>query len=268
MQCFAASTGWRQRIIAELLADPAVLLPFILIGFAAQLIDGALGMAYGVISSTLLVSMGVPPAMASAGVHTVETATTGISAISHVAHRNVNWKLFFRIVIPGVVGGVLGAYVLTNIDAEVARPVVLIYLTSIGLYLFWRGWTHKHVEREPKIVEPLGLVGGFLDAAGGGGWGPIVTSNLLVQGNNPRQTIGTVNTAEFFLTVVISATFIVALGWEAVTTATLGLLIGGVVAAPLGAWVAKRMEADRILVLVGAVLTVTSGFGLWKLLTN
>lgn len=223
-------------------------------------------MAYGVISSTLLVSMGVPPAMASAGVHTVETATTGISAISHVAHRNVNWKLFFRIVIPGVIGGVLGAYVLTNIDAEVARPIVLIYLTSVGLYLFWRGWTHKHVEREPKIVEPLGLVGGFLDAAGGGGWGPIVTSNLLVQGNSPRHTIGTVNTAEFFLTIVISATFISALGWKAVTMATMGLLIGGVVAAPFGAWVAKRMEADRILVLVGAVLTVTSGFGLWKLL--
>lgn len=265
MQSFAPQTGWRRRIFAEIVADPSVLLPFILIGFAAQLIDGALGMAYGVISSTLLVSMGVPPAMASAGVHTVETATTGISAISHVAHRNVNWKLFFRIVIPGVIGGVLGAYVLTNIDAEVARPVVLIYLTSIGLYLFWRGWTHKHVEREPKVVEPLGLVGGFLDAAGGGGWGPIVTSNLLVQGNNPRQTIGTVNTAEFFLTIVISATFIAALGWEAVTMATIGLLIGGVVAAPFGAWVAKRMEADRILVLVGLVLTITSGFGLWKL---
>lgn len=253
-------------ILADLLADPAVLLPFVLIGFAAQLVDGALGMAYGVISSTLLVSMGVPPAMASAGVHAVETCTTGISAVSHIAHKNVNWRLFFRIVIPGVIGGVLGAYVLTNIHAEVARPIVLAYLLSIGFYLLWRGWTHQHVEKEPKVVEPLGLVGGFLDAAGGGGWGPIVTSNLMVQGSAPRYTIGTVNTAEFFLTLTISATFIYTLGWETITKATIGLLIGGVLAAPLGAVIAKRMEADRILVLVGLVLTATSGFGLFKLL--
>lgn len=262
---YGPQPGWRKIIIADLLADPMALLPFVMIGFAAQLVDGALGMAYGTISSTLLIGMGVPPATASAGVHVVETATTAVSAISHVAHRNVNWRLFFRIVIPGVIGGVLGAYVLTRIDAEVARPMVLTYLMLIGLYLLWRGWTHRHVEREPKIVEPLGLVGGFLDAAGGGGWGPIVSSNLMVQGASPRHTIGTVNTAEFFLTVTISATFIASLGWEAVSKATLGLLIGGVVAAPFGAIIAKRIEADRILVLVGIVLIATSGLGLWKL---
>lgn len=253
------------RTILELLADPAPLLPFILIGFAAQLIDGALGMAYGVISSTLLVGMGVPPAAASAGVHTVESFTTGVSAVSHVAHRNVNWRLFFRIVIPGIIGGVLGAYAISNIHAETARPIVLAYLLSIGLYLLWRGATHRHVEREPRIVEPLGLVGGFLDAAGGGGWGPVVSSNLMVQGASPRMTIGTVNTAEFFLTIVISATFLFALGWEAFTKATIGLLIGGILAAPLGALVAKRMEADKLLVLVGIVLTATSGYGLYRL---
>ncbi len=253
------------KILPSIFADPALLLPFVLIGFAAQLIDGALGMAYGVISSTLLIGMGVPPATASAGVHTVETFTTAVSAISHVAHRNVNWRLFARIVIPGVIGGVLGAYVLTQVSAEVARPLVLFYLMAIGLYLLWRGATHRHTEREPKIVEPLGLVGGFLDAAGGGGWGPIVTSNLMVQGAAPRTTIGTVNTAEFFLTLTISATFIAALGWEAFTVATVGLLIGGVLAAPLGALVAKRLSADRILLLVGIVLAMTSGYGLWKL---
>lgn len=249
------------------MADPAVLLPFILIGFAAQLIDGALGMAYGVISSTLLISMGVPPAAASAGVHTVESFTTGVSAISHVAHRNVNWRLFARIVVPGVIGGVLGAYVISNIQAEMARPIVLSYLLAIGLYLLWRGATHRHTEREPRIVEPLGLAGGFLDAAGGGGWGPIVTSNLMVQGATPRTTIGTVNTAEFFLTLTISATFLVTIGWEAFTVAILGLLIGGIIAAPLGAIIAKKMEADRLLVLVGTVLTATSGFGLYRLLS-
>src|SRR5688572_32774651 len=116
----------------------ADVLPFIAIGFAAQLIDGALGMAFGVISTTLLVSLGVPPATASAGVHTVETFTTGVSGVSHVLHKNVDWKLFARLVIPGVIGGVLGAYVLTQIHAEVARPVVLTYLSLIGLYLIWR----------------------------------------------------------------------------------------------------------------------------------
>jgi uncharacterized membrane protein YfcA len=240
--------------------------PFIAIGFAAQMIDGALGMAFGVISTTLLVSMGVPPAAASAGVHTVESFTTGVSGISHALHRNIDWRLFARIVVPGIIGGVLGAYVLTQISADTARPIVLTYLAGIGLYLLWRGATHQHREREPKVVAPLGLVGGFLDAAGGGGWGPVVTSNLLVQGANPRRTIGTVNIAEFFVTVTISATFIAALGWEAFTVATVGLLIGGVVAAPLGALVAKRVKPDFLLTMVGVVLTVTSLYGVYRAL--
>jgi uncharacterized membrane protein YfcA len=242
----------------------ADLLPFIAIGFAAQMVDGALGMAFGQISSTLLISMGVPPAAASAGVHTAETFTTGVSGISHVFHGNVDWPLFFRIVVPGVIGGVLGAYVLTRLNAETARPLVLGYLTLLGLYLLWRGATHRHTEREPKVVAPLGLVGGFLDAAGGGGWGAVVTSNLLVQGASPRKTIGTVNTAEFFLTLTISATFILALGWEAFTLATSGLLIGGLVAAPFGAYVAKRVNADLLLTLVGVVVTLTSLYGLYR----
>ena len=242
------------------------MIPFILIGFAAQLIDGALGMAYGQISSTLLISMGVPPATASAGVHTAETFTTAVSGISHVAHRNVDWRLFTRLVIPGVIGGVLGAYVLSNVDASRAKPVVLAYLTALGLYLFYRGIMHRHTERRPRIVEPLGLLGGFLDAAGGGGWGGIVTSNLLVQGSNPRKTIGTVNTAEFFLTVTISATFIFALGWQAFTTATIGLLIGGVCAAPFGAWIAKRVNPDTLLTFVGGLLTLVSTYGLYRAL--
>jgi len=236
------------------------------IGFAAQLVDGALGMAYGQISSTLLIAKGVPPQLASAGVHTAETFTTAVSAISHVAHRNVDWRLFFRLVVPGVIGGVLGAYVLTTVDAGTAKPFVLAYLTALGLYLFYRGVMHRHTERTPKVVSPLGLVGGFLDAAGGGGWGAIVTSNLLVQGSNPRKTIGTVNTAEFFITLTISATFIFTLGWQAFTAATVGLLIGGVLAAPFGAWIAKRIQPDTLLTLVGALLTVTSLYGLYRAL--
>jgi uncharacterized membrane protein YfcA len=243
------------------------LLPFIAIGFAAQMVDGALGMAFGTISSTLLISIGVPPAMASAGVHTVETFTTAVSGVSHIAHRNVDWRLFARIVVPGVVGGVLGAYVLTQVSAETSRPIVLTYLAGMGVYLLWRGAKHKHREREPKIVEPLGLIGGFLDASGGGGWGPVVTSNLLVQGGSPRKVIGTVNTAEFVLTVTISATFIAALGVEAFTAATVGLLIGGIFAAPLGALVAKRIQPDFLLSMVGAVLTLTSLYGVYRALS-
>jgi hypothetical protein len=242
------------------------LLPFIAVGFAAQLVDGALGMAFGVISSTLLISLGVPPAAASAGVHTVETFTTAVSGASHIYHRNVDWKLFARLAIPGVIGGVLGAYVLTHIHADVARPFVLAYLAAIGLYLVWRGLHHPPEARSPRIVEPLGLAGGFLDAAGGGGWGPVVTGNLLVQGAEPRRTIGTVSASEFVLTLTISATFIATLGWAAFTVATLGLLIGGVAAAPLGAIVAKRAPAKGLLVLVGCLLTLTSLYGVYKAL--
>ena len=262
----AVPTGAELIVLPELFADPSALLIFILIGFAAQLVDGALGMAFGQISSTMLIAKGVPPQLASAGVHAAETFTTAVSAISHVAHRNVDWRLFFRIVIPGVIGGVLGAYVLTQLDAATAKPFVLAYLTSLGLYLFYRGVMHRHTERRPKVVSPLGLVGGFLDAAGGGGWGAIVTSNLLVQGSNPRKTIGTVNTAEFFLTVTISATFLAALGWKAFTVYTLGLLIGGVLAAPFGAWIAKRVNPDMLLTFVGALVTLTSCYGLYRAL--
>lgn len=247
-----------------MVVDQALLmdvLPFIAIGFAAQAVDGALGMAFGVISSTLLISLGIPPAHASASVHTVESFTTAASGVSHILHRNVDWRLLARLILPGICGAVLGAYVLTQIDVSVAKPVVLAYLTLMGLYLLWRGLRYKPVEKKPKVIAPLGLVGGFLDAAGGGGWGPVVTSNLLIQGAHPRKVIGTVNTAEFFITVTISATFIATLGLAAFTVATVGLLVGGLLAAPMGAWMAKRITAPHLLALVGTMLTITSLYG-------
>jgi len=245
------------------------ILPFIAVGFAAQMVDGALGMAFGVINNTLLVSiLGLPPALASASVHAVETFTTAASGISHVLHRNVNWKLFRRLVIPGMIGGALGAYVLSNVDASVAKPFVMAYLASIGLYLLYRAWRGKVEPREPKIIEPLGLAGGFLDAAGGGGWGPVVTSNLLVQGASPRTTIGTVNTSEFFLTATISATFIGTMGLAAFTLQTVGLLIGGLIAAPFGGLLAKRVPARLLMAMVGVLLTVTSAYTIWSALSK
>jgi uncharacterized protein len=247
--------------------DLSALLPFIAVGFVAQLIDGSIGMAFGVITNTLLVSiLGVPPATASARVHVVEMFTTAASGISHIFHKNVDWKLFGRLAVPGVAGAVLGAYVLTSIDASVAKPFVMAYLSCIGVYLLYKAWGYTHVHREPKIIAPLGFIGGFLDAAGGGGWGPVVTSNLLLQGSTPRTTIGTVNTSEFFLTTAASAVFISQLGWEAFSLATFGLLIGGIAAAPLAAIVTRHIKPQRLMLLVGIVLTATSLFSLYKTL--
>lgn len=240
--------------------------PFVAVGFGAQIIDGAIGMAYGVISSTFLLALGVPPAAASAGVHAAETCTTGVSAISHILHRNVDWRIFARLAIPGVIGGVLGAYVLTHIDGSVIKPFILTYLVAIGVWLFWRSFRYPPEHRSPRHIAPLGLIGGFMDASGGGGWGPIVTSNLLVQGAEPRYTIGTVNSVEFILTTAISITFLIHLGWQVLTLSTVGLLLGGVVAAPVGAMLTKHIKPKLLLRAVGVVLIATSAFGISKAL--
>lgn len=247
--------------------DLAYLLPFIAVGFAAQLVDGALGMAFGVISNTLLVAvMGVPPAQASQRVHVVECFTTATSGISHLLHGNIDGYLFVRLLVPGVIGGVAGAYLLTSLHADVVRPFVLAYLTGIGVYLLWRGILYPPQAKRARLIAPLGLVGGFLDAVGGGGWGPVVTSNLLVQGAEPRKVVGTVNAVEFFLTLTISAAFIYHLGIADVAGATLGLLIGGIAGAPIGAWAAKHFPPKAMLIMVGIVLILTSGFGVYRAL--
>ena len=244
--------------------DFSALLPFIAIGFAAQMVDGALGMAFGVITNTLLVGLlGVPPAAASQRVHVVECFTTATSGLSHLISGNIDKALFFRLVIPGVIGGVTGAYLLTSIDASVIKPFVLLYLAGIGIWLLVRGLLYPPKLREVKRVAPLGLLGGFLDAAGGGGWGPIVTSNLLIRGGDPRKVIGTVNAVEFFLPLSISATFIFHLGIADLIGPTLGLLIGGIAAAPFGAVAVKYLSPKIMLIMVGFVLTLTSAYGIW-----
>ena len=245
--------------------DLTVLWPFIAVGFAAQLVDGALGMAFGIISNTALVAvLGVPPALASQRIHVVECFTTAISGISHLIHRNIDKRLFFRLLVPGMIGGVTGAYLLSSLDAGVVKPFVLLYLAGIGVYLLVRGLLYPPAVREAKHIAPLGLVGGFLDAAGGGGWGPVVTSNLLIQGADPRKVVGTVNAVEFFLTLTVSAAFIWKLGVADLAGATLGILIGGVIAAPIGAWAAKHFSPKVMLVLVGIVLTLTSVYGIYR----
>ena len=248
--------------------DLTAMLPFIAIGFVAQLVDGALGMAFGVIANTALLWLGIPPALATSYVHVIKVFTGGVSGISHIVQRNVDWRLFFRLAVSGAIGGVCGAWLLSHLhmnDSNFARPFVLAYLTIIGLFILWRGIGYKiQIERKVKVVEPVGLIGGFLDATGGGGWGPVTTSNLLIQGNSPRMTVGTVNSAEFIVAIAVSVTYILSLGIKDFPVAVIGLLIGGVAAAPLGSWITKHVPARPMMILVGSLLTVISMFGIAK----
>lgn len=243
---------------------------FVLVGFLAQSVDGALGMAYGVVSTTVLLALGVPPAAASASVHTAEIFTTAASGASHVYHRNITWALWLPLVIAGMIGGVLGAYVLSGIDGAMIKPFILAYLAILGIWIVLRGLK----DIKPKHIRsfwgaPLGLIGGFLDAIGGGGWGPTATTALVGAGKDPRKAIGTVNSAEFFVTVAISATFVWALvtgHWQEAgaigdhALAVGGLILGGLVAAPFAGWIAKRVPTRLLTFLVGGLIILLAGF--------
>jgi hypothetical protein len=236
-------------------------LVFALIGFAAQMIDGALGMAYGVSSTTLLLSLGVPPATASASVHTAEMFTTAASGLSHFRLGNIQKDLFTRLIIPGVIGGVAGAYLLTTIPTDIIKPLVSVYLLVMGVVILFRAFNSKqHRERKEPRPYLLGLVGGFFDAIGGGGWGPIVTSTLVADGHDPRFTVGSVNASEFFVTTAQSVAFIAILGsvllqhWATIV----GLLVGGVLAAPLAAYAVRRLKPRLLMILVGTLIIVLS----------
>lgn len=235
---------------------------FVLVGFAAQLVDGALGMAYGVISSSVLLSIGVPPAAASAAVHASEVVTTGISGASHAMFKNIDRGLFVRIAIPGVIGGIVGAFLLTNLPADSIKPFVAAYLLIMGLLILRKALRPIPPPQAPRALIPLGLAGGFFDAIGGGGWGPIVTSTLLAQGTQPRYAIGSVNLSEFFLAIATSATFIAAIGLDYWRLA-LALLIGGAIAAPLAAYAAGRVPAKPLMLLVATVIILLSARNIW-----
>lgn len=237
---------------------------FLLVGILAQAIDGALGMAYGVISTSVLLALGVPPATASASTHAAEVFTTAASATSHAVHKNIEWRLFAPLVIAGVLGGVLGAYVLTGIDGDIIKPFIVAYLAIIGVWILWRARHEIEPRKLPRwLVAPFGLIGGFLDAIGGGGWGPTVTSSMVASGQEPRKAIGTVNTAEFFLTLAVSATFVWALvsgHWEDAgglqnhAAAVAGLVVGGLVAAPFAGLIVKKVPRHILTYAVGILL--------------
>ncbi len=238
------------------------ILVFILVGFLAQIIDGALGMAYGVSSNTFLLSIGVPPAAASASVHMAEVVTTGVSGFSHWRMENVDKDLIKRLVLPGVLGGVTGAYLLTSIPSDVIKPIVSAYLLIMGFVILFKALkVGEIVKGIPAYISILGLIGGFFDAIGGGGWGPIVTTSLIARGSHPRYTIGSVNFSEFFITFAQSITFILALKMSFFAefwTIIAGLLIGGVIAAPLAAVVCKKFPVRVLMAMVGILIIALS----------
>jgi len=228
------------------------------VGFVAQLVDGALGMAFGLISTTCMLAFGLPPAHASAVTHVTEIFTTAASGASHVVHRNVNWRLVARLAPAGMVGGGIGAYVLASIDAETIQPLVSAYLAGIGFYIVFKAFRPLW-PREVKdwIVPLIGAGGGLLDAMGGGGWGPIVTGSLIGRGHAPRQVIGSTNLTEFLVTTTVSATFVLTLGWSELSSAA-GLIVGGVLAAPLGGFLVSRIPTRPLMIGVGILIVATS----------
>lgn len=243
---------------------------FAAVGFAAQLVDGALGMAYGVISTSVLLSFGVSPANASASVHAAKVFTGAASGASHIFYRNVDWRLLALLSGGGVLGGIFGAYVLTSVPGEAVKPYVVGWLGLMGLIILYRAWRQVR----PKVFSwrspfPLGLVGGFFDAIGGGGWGPVVTSSLLGAGADPRKAIGTTNAAEMFVAMATSAAFLVSLlsghweteGLRGMVWQLAGLIAGGVVAAPLAGWMTKVLPLRMLTWFVGFLVV---GLAIWQ----
>jgi uncharacterized membrane protein YfcA len=227
---------------------------YLLVGLGAQLVDGALGMAYGVTCSSFLLSLGVSPAISSASVHVAEMFTTGASAVSHFKFKNINKKLFKSLLIPGVLGAVLGAYLLSDvIDGAVIKPFIAFYMLILGAIIIRKAIQKNFVKNKTKRIGLLAASGGFLDSIGGGGWGPIVTSTLLGQGRDPRYTIGSVNAAEFAITFASGVTFLIFHGvnsWQVV----LGLIIGGVIAAPFGALIVGKIKRKPLMLVVGTLV--------------
>ena len=231
---------------------------FIVIGFAAQIVDGAIGMAYGITASTILLSMGVPPATASASVHAAEVFTTAASGTAHWRMGNVDRKLVARLAVPGMIGGGIGAYILATVPGDRIRPIVSAYLLVMGIVVLWRAiWKTPIEQKPPKQVGALGMFGGFLDAIGGGGWGAMVTTTLIGRGATPRMAIGSANVAEFFVTGIITATFVATVGlslWPVI----MGLVIGGIIAAPFAAYATKHLPDQPEMILVGVVVILLS----------
>jgi uncharacterized membrane protein YfcA len=242
-------------------------LMFVAIGLGAQLVDGALGMAFGLVSSSILLAMGMPPAAVSASVHTAEVFTTGVSGAAHGMLGNVDRRLMLRLAVPGVAGGVIGAYALSRIDGAAIKPWIHAYLLVLALLILVRALGRRVPRREVRRVGVLGFVSGLLDAIGGGGWGPMATSTLLANGGEARTSIGTVSASEFAVTLAISITFLFSVGldhWRIIV----GLLLGGVIAAPLAALLVRHVRERAVLLAVGLLVLGISVYQIYRALAG
>ena len=244
-----------------------------IVGLAAQLIDGALGMAYGATSATLLLAVGASPALASATVHLAEVGTTFVSGAAHTRFGNVDWRVVLPLALPGAVAAFLGAVVLTSIPGDLAKPYIAAFLLLLGAYVFVRFALDVGVRRTShktgfrrRFLAPLGAVAGFLDAIGGGGWGPVTTSTLVASERmEPRRVIGSVDTAEFLVALGASAGFLIGLGSQAIAWSWVAaLLAGGVIAAPIAAWLVRSLTPRLLGTGVGVILVLTNGNTLAK----
>ena len=241
-------------------------LVFFAIGVFAQLVDGTLGMGYGATSTSFLLAYGIPPVISSTGVHVAEMFTTGASAISHHHFGNINKKLVKHLVIPGVLGSITGAYLLSDvIDGEVIKPFIAVYMIVLACLIIRKSMQKNILKKKTKRLNILASFGGFMDAVGGGGWGPIVTSTLLGRGRNPRYTIGSVNAAEFAVSFASGITFMLfggIHGWQVI----IGLILGGVIAAPIAALLVNKIKRKPMMIVVGILIIILSLKTLYKLL--
>ncbi|MFS0670276.1 sulfite exporter TauE/SafE family protein [Peribacillus frigoritolerans] len=243
------------------------LIIFAFIGFLAQLIDGSLGMAYGVTSTSLLLTFGIAPAVASASVHLSEVVTTAASGISHMKFGNVDRQALLKLIIPGSIGAFAGACFLSNLPGNVVKPYISIFLLILGVYVLFRFLNISNTRTEMKSINisrkksiVLGLIAGFADATGGGGWGPITTPVLLSQKGVPaRKVVGTVDTSEFAIAVSATLGFLIALGWQEVNWFwVIALMAGGIIAAPIAAWIVTKLPSYLLGVLVGGFIILTN----------
>jgi uncharacterized protein len=252
---------YTESLVAKLFNEDS--LSYIGVGFGAQLVDGALGMAYGACSTSFLLSLGVSPAAASASVHLAEVFTTAASGASHYKLGNVHRPLFKALVIPGVLGAATGAFLLSKLDGDAFKPFVNGYLLIIGFMLVRKGIAAKIHRKKIKRIGALAFVGGTLDSMGGGGWGPVVNSTLLSKGKHPKYIIGTVNTVEFFIAFASAGVFTLFLGMQHIEIIT-GLIIGGVVAAPIGAFLVGKIKPRPLIFCVGLLVCFLSLRGLYN----
>ncbi len=237
----------------------------LIVGLSAQLIDGSLGMAYGIAASSILLSIGIPPPVSSASIHTSEIFTTMTSGFSHYKLGNVDVRIVKRLMVSGIIFGGIGAFVISYMELGILKPIISLYLLIMGLLIISRVFRSSNFLLSLRQIPLIGAVAAFFDATGGGGWGPITTITLVAGGHNPKTTVGSVNFTEFFITAVESAIFFGILGLNHIDI-VIGLIIGGVSVAPFAAVLCRRIPVKPLMLLVGSLIIILSAYTLFPTL--